>query len=256
MQPLGKQDIGLEPALNSFNCLSRCPASLPALHKSTANSSQVSVVAHQSPVASSWAVLPADQALGHLTEGWPPLQSFLKGSPGVVKDVLSSWSGLLIPEKTAVLAAPGSSDGIHRQREGVHVCVSVCVFACVSVSVCLRLCMCVCVCLYLCVCVCVSVSICMCVCLCMYLSVCIRAWVSVSVCISVSVSLCICVYLCVCLCLCMCVCICVCLCLYFCLYVLEKMRSLWFLSNLHPKLLLILSPVIGFLRYPDSRTRR
>lgn len=114
---------------------------------------QLSSLSGGTPVASSWAVLPADQALGHLTEGWPPLQSFLKGSPGVVKDVLSSWSGLLIPEKTAVLAAPGSSDGIHGQREGVHVCVSVCVFACVSV--------CVFACESVCVCLSVSVHVCM-----------------------------------------------------------------------------------------------
>lgn len=34
------------------------------------------------PVASSWAVLPAGQALGHLTKGWSLLPCFLKGSPG------------------------------------------------------------------------------------------------------------------------------------------------------------------------------
>lgn len=34
------------------------------------------------PVASSWAGLPAGQALGHLTKGWSLLPCFLKGSPG------------------------------------------------------------------------------------------------------------------------------------------------------------------------------
>lgn len=63
---------------------------------------QLSNLNGSTPIASSWTVLPAGQAPGHLTSGQPPLQSFLKGSPGLVKDVLSSGSGLLIPEKTAV----------------------------------------------------------------------------------------------------------------------------------------------------------
>lgn len=49
VQPQGKQDTVLEPALSCFNCLSHCPASLPALHKGAAKSSQISMVAHQLP---------------------------------------------------------------------------------------------------------------------------------------------------------------------------------------------------------------
>lgn len=151
----------LEPALNSFNCLSHCPAVLPVLHKSAANSSQIAMVAHQSPapglfsqLARPWAPSPRAGLCSRVSS---------KAARGVVQDVLSSWSGLLVPEKAAILAAPGSRDRTHRQREGdqghVCICARMPVRVCICISVCVCVCLCLCMCVYMCVCACVSVCV-------------------------------------------------------------------------------------------------
>lgn len=150
----------LEPALNSFNCLSHCRAALPVLHKSAANSSQIAMVAHQSPapglvsqLARPWATSPRAGLCSRVSS---------KAARGVVQDVLSSWSGLLVSEKAAILAAPGSRDRTHRRRDQGHVCI------CARVPVHVYLHFCVCLCLSMSVHVCVRVRVCLCVCLCLF----------------------------------------------------------------------------------------
>ena len=90
-----------------------------------------------------------------------------------------------------ILSRDRRCDNNHRHHIDT-VCVSLCVFPCVSFRVCL--------------CVSVCVSVCVCVCLCVSVSVC----VCVYLCVSVSV------YVCACLCVCLCVwCVwCVCGCVW------------------------------------------
>ena len=97
----------------------------------------------------------------------------------------------------------------------MHVCVCVCVYACVCMRVC------VCVCVYACVCVCVHV--------CVYACVCVHVCVYACVCVCMCVCMYVCMYMCVCVCVsarvckyvraCVCICVCSRTHIFFCVYV-------------------------------------
>ena len=98
-------------------------------------------------------------------------------------------------------------------------CISVCVYVCISECVCLYGCVCVCISVCVCAYLCVRAFVCACVCICV--CACVRSCVCVCVCVCVYVCVHACFRVCVCACACACVraCLCVCTCVAFWLWV-------------------------------------
>lgn len=88
----------------------------------------------------------------------------------------------------------------------IYVCVPLCI--CVSMCISVSLCMCLTACVYVCLCVCICLSAHMCVP--MYVCLCVSMCLYVCVWLCVSMSLCVCAYVCLSICLCLCACVCMC----------------------------------------------